>query len=246
MKVFAYALVALGLLVGSPLAMADEVKTERVHFERGKTGATISGRIKGYDTMHYLLGAQAGQTMSVTLHTKSTSTYFNIFTPGKMPGQDEAMFIGDTGGDQFEGVLPQDGDYLIQVYLYRNAARKGETAKFTLDLSIGAAASTGDALVPGTDFNATGNIPCARDAGQPMAQCEFGVKREGNGNGSITVFWPDGGNRVIFFEMNTPSSYDQSEADGGAEMTVDEDNGIFTVRIGGQRFEIFDAIMAGG
>jgi hypothetical protein len=103
-----------------------------------------------------------------------------------------------------------------------------------------------DALVPGTEFNATGQIPCARNAGQPMGQCNFGVKREGNGNGSITVFWPDGGNRVIFFKANTPSSYDESEADGGAKMTVDENNGIFTVKIGDQRFEIFESAMAGG
>jgi hypothetical protein len=76
--------------------------------------------------------------------------------------------------------------------------------------------------------------------------CDFGVIREGGGKGSITVFWPVGGNRVIFFKGNKPSSYDQSEADGGAQMTVDENNGMFSVRIGDQRFELFEAIMTGG
>ena len=245
MKILAAIITCFAVLVVAPWAVADEVKTERVHFERGNTGATISGAIKGRDTMHYLLGAQSGQTMSVSLQTKSTSTYFNIFAPGKMPGQDEAMFIGDTGGDHFEGVLPDDGDYLIQVYLYRNAARRNESAKFTLDVSIEAAASTGDAKVPGTDFNATGNIPCARAAGQPMASCEFGVVREGNGNGSVTVFWPDGGSRVIFFEAGTPASYDQSQADAGAEMTVDQNVDLFMVKIGDERFEIPDVVISG-
>lgn len=84
-------------------------------------------------------------------------------------------------------------------------------------------------------------------AGQPMTQCKFGVVRKGNGNGSITVFWPDGGNRVIFFEDETPMSYDQSQADGDAKMTVGKsDNGIYTVRIGDQRFEIVDSIITGG
>jgi hypothetical protein len=201
--------------------------------------------------MHYLVGAKAGQIMDVRLKANNTSTYFNIFAPGKTPGEDEAMFIGDTGGDRFSGALPANGDYLIQVYLYRNAARRGDTSQFDLKIEIGAGSGMSqggmeDALVPGTDFNATGQIPCARDAGQPMGQCDFGVKREGGGKGAITVFWPDGGNRVIFFEMNKPSSYDQSEADGGAKMTVDENNGIFTVKIGDQRFELFEAIMAGG
>jgi LysM repeat protein len=104
-----------------------------------------------------------------------------------------------------------------------------------------------DAKVPGTNFNATGTIPCARRAGQPMAQCKFGVVRDGNGNGTITVFWPDAGNRVIRFEDNTPMSFDQSQADGDAKMTAGKSgNGIYTVKIGDQRFEIFESVMTGG
>lgn len=251
MRCLAFVGISVALLFVAPAAMADGIKTERVQFKAGTSGTTIKGTIKGRGTMHYMVGARAGQAMDVKLSTKSTSTYFNVFAPGKTPGQDEAMFIGDTGGDHFNGVLKASGDYLIQVYLYRSAARRGETAKFDLTVEIGAGGgasqgSSEDALVPGTDFNATGQIPCARNAGQPMGQCDFGVKREGNGNGSITVFWPDGGNRVIFFEMNTPSSYDESEADGGAKMTVDANDDIFTVKIGDQRFELFEAIMAGG
>lgn len=107
-------------------------------------------------------------------------------------------------------------------------------------------APSADAKVPGTDFNATGQIPCARYAGQPMGSCKFGVKREGNGNGSITVFWPDSGNRVIFFAKNAPSSYDESQADGGAKMKTTKSSDLFTVTIGTQRFEIPEVVMAGG
>lgn len=90
------------------------------------------------------------------------------------------------------------------------------------------------------------NIPCARAAGQPMGSCRFGVRREGGGSGSITVFWPDGGNRVIFFKNGTPSRYDESEADGGARMTVHREVDLFQVRIGDQRFEIPEAVISGG
>ncbi len=102
-----------------------------------------------------------------------------------------------------------------------------------------------EAVVPGTDFNATGIMSCARSRGQPMTQCRFGVKRKGNGNGSITVFWPDGGNRVIYFEAGTPAYYDQSEADGGARMTVGKEDDLFTVRIGTQRFEFPEVVITG-
>lgn len=103
-----------------------------------------------------------------------------------------------------------------------------------------------DAKVPGTDFHATGELPCMRKSGQPMERCRFGVKREGNGNGSITVFWPDGGNRIIFFENLTPMSYDRSEADGDAKLTVDQESDLYIVKIGEQQFEVVEAIMAGG
>ena len=80
-----------------------------------------------------------------------------------------------------------------------------------------------DAVVAGTNFNATGQIPCARSAGQPMSQCRFGVtRRDGRGNGWIKVFWPDGGSRVIFFEDGTPTYFDKAEADGNAKMSVGE------------------------
>ena len=144
-----------------------------------------------------------------------------------------------------------NGEYSVSVYMMRSAARRDEVANFTLEVAIDAPASTTDVTSPdaklaGTDFNATGQIPCARQAGQPMNQCEFGVKREGNGNGMITVFWPDGGNRVIFFEMNTPTSFDQSQADGNAQMVVDQNSDLYIVTIGDQRFEIPEAVMTGG
>jgi hypothetical protein len=79
-----------------------------------------------------------------------------------------------------------------------------------------------------------------------MTQGKFGVIRKGNGNGSITVFWPDGGNRVIFFDDGTPSYYDQSQADGGAKMRVGKSSDLHTAKIGDQRFEIPDAVITGG
>jgi hypothetical protein len=63
--------------------------------------------------------------MVVTLSANDDSTYFNIFDPGAEPGRSYAIFASDTGGDRFEGQLAKSGDYTIQVYLYRNAARRG-------------------------------------------------------------------------------------------------------------------------
>ena len=103
-----------------------------------------------------------------------------------------------------------------------------------------------DALVPGTAFNATAPVFCVRDRDATEATCDAGVVREGNGNGYIQIFWPDGGSRAIFFEDNTPVAFDQAEADGDAQMTVAQDGDTYTVFIGEARFVFPEVLMTGG
>jgi len=254
---------ALGLLALAPAAHAAEVRTVQVHFAHGTTGATLSGHVEGREAVHYVLGLRAGQMLRVVLASDSHAVAFNVFEPGHLPGRDGALYVGELNGPQMEVRTLHNGNYLIQVFLNRAAARRGERASYHLEVSADGGTTAApsrshaapqrrvdsqsvDARVPGTAFHATGTLPCARDRGQPMRECRFGVRREGNGNGAITVFWPDGGNRVIFFEDNTPVRYDESQADGGARMTVGGDDGLYHVRIGNQRFEIIEAIMAGG
>ncbi|MFN4143524.1 hypothetical protein [Aestuariivirga sp.] len=228
-------------------ALADTVHRERVSFAEGSSGTQLSGTVKGRDTREYMVGAAAGQHMTVKLTSASASVYFNVFAPGRKPGMDEALFIGDTGGDTFDGTLPASGDYLIQVYLYRNAAREGKSASFSLDIGIdNAVLSGGDATVAGTDFNATGQLGCARDAGQPLGQCKFGVIRGGAGAAELTVFWPDGGSRVIYFEGGVPVRFDESQADGGAKLSFTRSGDLFSIIIGTQRFEFPEAAITGG
>jgi hypothetical protein len=103
-----------------------------------------------------------------------------------------------------------------------------------------------DALVPGTEFNAMAQVSCVRDRDAAEANCEAGVVREGNGNGYVQVFWPDHGSRAIFFEDNTPVAFDQSQADGDAQMNVTRDGDRFIVFIGESRFVIPEALITGG
>jgi hypothetical protein len=243
----------LGFVVLAPAARAAEVRTVHVHFARGASEATLSGHVAGREAVHYLLGVRAGQMLRVVLDSRSTAVAFNVFEPGHVPGRDEALYRGETGGPQMEVRTSHDGEYLIQVFQNRAAARRGARANFTLDVAVtgGAAAAPaqrpGDALVPGTNFHATGTLPCAREARGPMAQCRFGVTRtRGRGNGHVTVFWPDGGSRVIFFEDLTPVRYDESQADGDARMTAGRQGDEFHIRIGGQRFVIPEAVITGG
>lgn len=332
----------------------DDMRVEQVFFPAGTTGTTIKGRITGRESVLYKLGAEAGQTMRISMDANSTAAYFNVYAPGSGPG-DQALAAGTLTGplmpeiNRFSGPLAISGEYTISVFLYRNAARRGETADYTLDISItgyagdivkgdyadglqggpdywlvrtgagalnlrvnaslgapvivrlldgtalrnlGCRMSEGrrwcnvatlsdpsvegwvagdyliegsgvgtatqlpdmipvqpgstDALVPGTSFHAVGMIDCVRDADAPQQSCAFGVTRESNGNGAVTIEWPEGGSRVIFFQAGIPVSYDKSQADQGREMTVARDGDNSIVFIGQERFSIPDAIIWGG
>jgi hypothetical protein len=239
---------AIGLVALSMSTFAVDSRDERVQFAPGTSGTTIKETITGYQTVNYKLVAKAGQTMVVELKTDNGANYFNIFAPGKGPG-DEAMFIGSTSGGRYEGMLPEDGEYTVQVYLMRSAARRDERANYTLSVGISGGAvgavPPGDAKVPGTPYHATGEIPCAMVSGQPTGSCPFGVTPEGNGTGIVTVTKPDGRTRAIFFKNGNPTGYDQSQADPG-EFSAEKQGDLSVISIGQERYEIPDAVIFGG
>lgn len=340
-------------------------RTEAVRFRPGRSGASIRGTIAGDEAVSYTVGAESGQAMTIVLKPSNLATYFNVYAPGKRPGDQALGNSGVTGPtvpalNTFKAKLPASGTYTISVYMMRSAARRKERSDYVLDISISAlnagaarqpvqndyadglqggpdywevtgsrsattaaihaaasAASAvagnvpggtvlrnqgcrmaeghrwcrvetvagpklsgwtaGDALresghagapaqrkvtpagasanferpvggvrPKGSGFTATGQIPCARVAGQPTTQCDFGVVRNGNGNGTLTVFWPEGGKRVIVFEKGMPVSFDQSAADGKSVLAVERSADLLLVRIGDQRLEIPDAVINGG
>ena len=95
-------------------------------------------------------------------------------------------------------------------------------------------------------FDATGNLPCAQSAGQPMMQCEFGVARAGGGYATVVIKQPGGRARAIFFRMGKPLGADTSEADGHSKFRVTKENDLHLIRIGDERYEIPDAVVLGG
>lgn len=129
------AIAALAVMAATlPATAQAPIRTERIQFARGATSAIIRGTIRGYDTVDYVVGARAGQAMSVSLQTSSTSVYFNILPPRS----EEAIFNGSIKGANFGGRLKDSGDYRVRVYLMRSAARRGERATFSLTVGVNA------------------------------------------------------------------------------------------------------------
>jgi hypothetical protein len=243
-------LLMVGVLVAantSTLA-ADGIESRPLQFAKGASSATVKGSLRGDKTIDYKLRAKAGQTMSVALKTSNSANYFNVLPPGSTG---EAIFIGSTSGNDWTGPLPADGEYTVRVYLMRSAARRNETADYTLTVGIAGSAATsaalgtapaGDAKIKGTPYHATGKVPCSMgSAPQGSAQCDFGVIRGKPGNAEVHVTPPGGFKRVLTFAGSTVTS------DAGAKVKASKTGDLWSVDVNDyEHYRIPEAVISGG
>ena len=134
-----------------------------------------------------------------------------------------------------------DGIRLVSVPMGDANAGMGEN---------GPEGGSGDAMVAGTDYNATTMLPCGFNNAQPTQSCNAGVKRNWGEDGShlVEVSKPDGRKRAIFFTGTTPIGADSAQADGSAgwDFGTSRDGDRVTVRYGPETYVIVDALLEGG
>jgi len=317
-------IVALLLFAATTTATAQEVRSQPLNLDEIGGLRIVEGAIKGDEIVEYQVTGERSQILSVDLMTSNPALYFNILPAGS----NEAIFIGSSQGVVADVPLSESGAYVIRVYLMRSAARREETAKFSLGIGLGApefadglsggpdywkvSAGGGYALnlragpstryqpvgklrngevlqnrgcrmtgrerwcairathsgvtgwvagqflvesaapqaptVPeggpvgnGVPFDATGSVPCAARAGQPMRQCPFGVVREGPGNAGLWVALGGGTERHILFEGGAPVATDSADTLG-----FEKAGDLFVLRVGDERYEIPEAVVNGG
>ncbi|MFL0671417.1 MAG: hypothetical protein ACJLS3_08340 [Erythrobacter sp.] len=106
----------------------------------------------------------------------------------------------------------------------------------------------GDALVAGTNYNATAQMRCTGHKGAPAAMCDAGVTRNGADGATVEVTLADGTKRAIFFNADGSFlSFSTAEADGTAAMAISASKkGDTTIaKLGGETYEIPDAFVLG-
>lgn len=128
--------VILTLLFSAASATAQD--RQRISFDRGDTGISISATVTGKDFTDYVVTASEGQQMTASLAVTDTNgsgiAYFNILPPGSTG---EAIWIGHMELDQTADIdLPSDGDYVLRVYLMGNDADTGKTVDYELRVDI--------------------------------------------------------------------------------------------------------------
>ena len=120
------ALIFTTMLAASSV-FADGV-TRKVRFARGTSSTTIRGAVIRGERDRYLVGAKAGQMMTVKITSLEKNAVFQIYFAGEqesLPGageMDDAM--------KWSGRLPADNEYVIVV-----GGTRGN-ASYTLTISI--------------------------------------------------------------------------------------------------------------
>ncbi len=125
-------LAAAALLMALPAAALAADRVEVVRFKPGTFSSVVKSSLKGYDGATYNIDAREGQVMQVLFAPSNRSCHMNVLPPGG----DTAIFNGSITGNEFSKNLTATGTYAVQVYLMRNAARRGETCKYTISFEV--------------------------------------------------------------------------------------------------------------
>jgi hypothetical protein len=99
----------------------------RIVFAPGAVTAQVSGTTSQGRIVTYLLRANGGQTMTVTLNAPANSAGITIY--GLEDGQ--PLIRSQTGATTFTGQLPATQDYVIQVVPFGNSQ-----VNYTLDVTV--------------------------------------------------------------------------------------------------------------
>lgn len=232
-------------VIAGTTAADTGIRQEGVQFAKGASSAVIKGQLRGDAMVDYVVRAAAGQTLSVKLQKSNGQNYFNVLPPGSTGS---AMFVGDTG-DDYSGVLPADGDYVVRVYLMRPAARRGESSNYTVTIGASGAAlvpiaASKDALVPGTSYHASAKIKCVPAFETASRDCDaFVIRRSFDGTATVDV--PGSAEkRSILFVRGKPVA---SNAQAMDTLTSERKGDTTIVKLGtSERYEIPDALITGG
>ena len=129
------ALLALLVAVSAPEATAaDRIREKAVRFASGAEWAVVRGKLRGHDTIDYVVSARAGQALTVFFQASNGAAYFNVLPPEG----DEALFVGSgvARPSHFRAQLDKAGDYRVRVYLMRSAARRHESSDYRLKIKL--------------------------------------------------------------------------------------------------------------
>lgn len=103
-----------------------------VRFAKGESQAVFEGSLRGDDTKDYIVKANQGQQLDVSITSKTN--YKNLFTIFEA-NTDNALAIEE---DSYTGKLNENGNYKIRVFTYSKSDNltENDVSKYTLKISV--------------------------------------------------------------------------------------------------------------
>lgn len=113
---------------------AAQSKRVDVKFRAGASSGTYANTVTGYGTTDFYVKALAGQQFSARLTSSNRFLYFVV-----LKNAETVEAVSDDAREQTEwaGSLPEDGTYVVRVYLVRAEARRNKRpVRFKLDINV--------------------------------------------------------------------------------------------------------------
>ncbi|MFK7966188.1 MAG: SH3 domain-containing protein [Burkholderiaceae bacterium] len=170
------------------LATADAVEAERLALPVDGVGKAISQRVNANQKQRYALTVEEGHTLSVDLLSQGPDVQFNILPVDS----DFPIHASSLDGRVADIVVPESGDYVVDVFLAPDAGQADQTQSSGRALVTIAVYSPdrSETLLDGPDFWAVNGLkvgaalnlragPSTRY--QAVGQLENGVALQNNG-----------------------------------------------------------------
>ena len=114
-----------GSMAGASASAPTVSGEQRVKFDAGTSGTTITGSLESGTSVRYILGARDGQFLNVNVASRGGALDYKIFNP------DGSALLDLVSSDTpYKGQLWQSGDHIVEVL---NAGAQ----PVTFDMSIG-------------------------------------------------------------------------------------------------------------
>jgi hypothetical protein len=118
-----------GAMAGAPQASSPEpsTSTQRIRFQRGESGAELTGTLSPGSSARYVLGAKNGQDLYVRVAPRGGAPLeYQIFNP------DDSFLLDQISANrEYRGQLWQSGDHVVEVI-----NRGNSTASYSLIVGI--------------------------------------------------------------------------------------------------------------
>lgn len=235
----ALSLLAIGLV--TPAAFAQAPK--QVLLSLGSTASkTVKGKLVGGQLVDYLVNMKAGQTLALTFAASNSSAGYLVYGPTT----ETAMATSDISGNKATCMMPIDGPARVRLFLNRAAGRRGESTTYTLTVKVTGkplpALGGSDALIPGTPYHATADVPFEHYLYKDIKKCKAGVIRRGvDGTATLEFLFKGLRRRVLFVKGQAVAT----DAPVPATTTVSGDT--ITLRVGvDETYRLNKALLYGG